>query len=339
MKIVAPISQVAEIAPLAAAGADEFYCGVVPPAWVERFHNAATSRRLFSNLQSLDELQAAVAAARACGRPLSLALNGQHYADAQHASLLALVHEFADMGGAAVIIGDLPLLAAVGADAPPLEIHVSSVASCRNSGMIDFCRGLGAARIIYPRFLQLREMAAMTACAPDLAYEAFVLNDGCIYEEGACHTLHLPNHLGGAICIDDYRVETVRLDGTALAAGEREALAENDADYRRWQWYRMGCGSASTAGGLPYGPCGLCAIGALAEAGVGYLKIAGRDAGSVRKLANVRLVRDVLVHWRDHGAQAAARHAQALREEPAHCTHGYMCYYPEARRADAAPVC
>ena len=78
MKITAPISKVSEIAQLALAGADEFYCGVVPPAWVERFNNAATSRRLFSNLQSLDELAAAVEAAHGCERPLSLALNGQH---------------------------------------------------------------------------------------------------------------------------------------------------------------------------------------------------------------------------------------------------------------------
>jgi collagenase-like PrtC family protease len=338
MKITAPISKVSEIAQLALAGADEFYCGVVPPAWVERFNNAATSRRLFSNLQSLDELAAAVEAAHGCERPLSLALNGQHYADAQHATLLALIRDFAEMGGDAVIIGDIPLLAQVADAVPDIKVHVSSVASCRNSAMVSLCRELGSDRIIFPRFMQLDEMAAIRADHPGLSFEAFVLNDGCIFEEGACHTLHLPTNLGGAICIDDYVNQHARLDGVALSPDETAALAENDAAYRQWQWYRMGCGSAVTSSGLPYGPCGLCAIAALAAAGVGHVKIAGRDAASTRKVVNVQLVRQAVDKWREGGDAQLRRFAQSVRGESEHCAHGYMCYYPEARMAESPIV-
>ena len=45
MKILAPLRDAAEVQPLLAAGADEFYCGLTPPGWEERFGNAWANRR------------------------------------------------------------------------------------------------------------------------------------------------------------------------------------------------------------------------------------------------------------------------------------------------------
>ncbi len=57
MKIVAPLSKVEEVPLLAKAGADEFYCGVVPREWVERFGTSAVNRRIFGNLGRLEEVK------------------------------------------------------------------------------------------------------------------------------------------------------------------------------------------------------------------------------------------------------------------------------------------
>lgn len=341
MKIAAPISRVEEIAELAEAGADEFYCGAVPEDWLARFGTGNVNRRLFGNLRGNGELERAARAAADCQRPLSLALNAQHYADAHLAPLTELARDFAAMGGSALIVGDLGLLAHLASCDLGLRLHLSSVASCRNSEAARFAGELGADRVILPRDVSVGEIARVCRALPGTEIEAFVLNDGCVFEEGVCHTIHLPGKLGGPICLDRFEQNTVRRDGAALGDDERQRLQENDAAWRQWLWYRMGCGFTVAANGLPWGPCGLCALAELDAAGVASVKVAGREAPTERKRQSVALVRAVRDRLRagDEPTSVAA-FARGARGEPKHCDVGYMCYYPPQRVAtadDAAP--
>ena len=72
MKITAPISRVEEIEILAAAGADEFYCSVVPESWTSTFKTSAVSRRAFGNLPEFSDLEKAVTEAHRLGKKLHL---------------------------------------------------------------------------------------------------------------------------------------------------------------------------------------------------------------------------------------------------------------------------
>jgi len=213
MKIVAPIRQLDEIAALARAGADELYCGVTPREWAERFGGASANRRPGGNLPSLAALAEAVALAHRNGVQLSLVLNAQQYSVEQIEFALAIAHRYVDMGGDAVIASDPGLLLALAEAEPELRIHVSSVATCRNADGARLYRELGARRLILPRDITLDEAAEIAAAVPDLEIEAFVLNDGCVYEEGSCNTLHLPGALGGPICLDRYAYAHRHRDG------------------------------------------------------------------------------------------------------------------------------
>ncbi|HEY5719866.1 MAG TPA: U32 family peptidase [Gammaproteobacteria bacterium] len=337
MRITAPISRVDEIAPLAAAGADELYCGVVPREWVARFGNAMVSRRIFGNLDSLAALQQAVDAAHAAGASLALALNAQHYAAAQLELLHELVAAYAEMGGDAVIVGDAALLATLGDLRGRVRVHVSSLAACRNREAAALYRELGADRVILPRTVNLAEACALATALPELEFEAFMLYDGCVFEEGACHTLHLPGQLGGPICLDRYSAEVRRVDGRPLPPAEAVRLAHNDACREQWLWHRFSCGFNVTPEGDPYGPCGLCALPTLAAGGVTAVKIAGREAPTARKLRSVALVARVREQWRRGVPLATLRdYAQGLRDARELCRSGYMCYYPEV--LDEAPA-
>ena len=332
MKITSPISHVDEIEALVGAGAEELYCGVVPPNWVAQFNTGAVNRRYFGNLPSLTEVEHAVTLAHGLGAHLFLVFNAQHYGAAQLDALVALGDRFCDMGGDAVIVADLTLITALRRQVPALAVHVSSVASCRNSAAVRMYRALGVRRVILPRDVTLDEIEVIAKAVPEVEIEAFILNDGCVFEEGVCHTIHLPKKLGGPICIDSHQFEYVGAAGQALPPRAARRLQDNDEDYKRWLWYRFGCGFSTTPDGYPYGPCGLCAIHRLRQAGVASIKIAGREGPTERKIKSVEMVRQVLDAARRGGdARSVASTAIGIRNTLKHCQSGYMCYYPEAR--------
>lgn len=332
MNIVAPVSRLEEVEVLAAAGADELYCGVLPREWVDRFGIANANRRPTGNLPGYDVLEAAVEAAHRNGASLSLVMNAQQYAGSQLDAAIELAERFIGMGGDALIMSDLGLIPVLSAALPSARIHVSSVATCRNGSAARLCRDLGAKRLILPRDVTIAEACEIATEVPDIEVEAFVLNDGCVFEEGACHTLHLPNRLGGPICLDSYVYRYRQRKGGDVDAATQERIAANDAAYRKWLWYRFSCGFTTTPDGMPYGPCGLCAIPAMQAGGVQAVKIAGREGPTARKLASVRMVRQI-VDAVDAGlppdvVKACARNLRPPTDHD-HCATGFMCYYPE----------
>lgn len=313
-----------------AAGADELYFGVVPLGWAERFGVSTVNRRTFGNLEDGEPLRRAVGAIRDGGGEASLALNGQQYTAERLELLQGLAERFADAGGNAVIVGDMVLLDTLAGMRLDLRLHISSIAACRNGEAAMFYRDFGAARVVFPRHMTLAEMAAVAAAAPDLEFEAFVLNDGCLFDEGVCHTIHLPMSLGGPICMDSYDLDYRRENGQPPTARERAALDANEAAYKRWAWHKFSCGFSTTDNGQPFGPCGLCAMPFLAAHGIATIKIAGRETPTERKLKSLELVRTTLDRMEEGAdATALAAFARGLRAGPDRCAEGYMCYYPE----------
>jgi putative protease len=328
MRIVAPISKVEEVAPLAIAGADEIYCGIVPIEWTDRFRSAGVNRRAFGNLTRYEELNDAVTIAARHGATVSLVMNAQHYTDAQVEALIELAGRFATMGGHALIVGDIGLLARLGRERLPIRLHASSLLACRNAGAAAFLEELGARRVVLPRDVTLGEVTALAEQRPELEFEAFILNDGCVFEEGNCHTIHLPGRLGGPICLDRYTIDHARIDGRALSEAEIAALMANDELHDQWLWYRFGCGFSLTEDGLPFGPCGLCALPVFAASGLAAVKIAGREGPLERKLKSVEMVRSTMDRLEETGrAESVSAFAQSLRRRPDLCASGYMCYY------------
>lgn len=337
MKIVAPISRANELDPVLAAGADEIYFGVVPKNWNNRFGLSTTGRRLFGNIQEEDHLQSIVVACQEANRSASLVLNAQQYSGAQAQALLALAERFAALGGQSIILADAPLLLRLKQRELPLRLHLSSIAACRNTMSARLFHRLGANRIVFPRHMQLDEMQHMIQDCPDIEFEAFVLNDGCPYDEGVCHTLHLPQHLGGPICMDHYQQQYFRVDGATISDREQQRISSNDEDYAHWRWHKFSCGFSQSEQGYGFGPCGICALKRLQGMKLTAIKIAGREAPLARKLKSIELVarfRNLV----ETGASASdlLKIGRQQRARPDLCDSGYMCYYPEVLAQDAA---
>lgn len=330
MKIAMPIASPAEAEPLLAAGADEIYFGMLPPKWVEQFGENTINRRTIGNLTTLDELRYVIGAAHMYGKQVSLTFNSQSYSDQQLPDLLELARYFADWGGNSLIVSDIGFLVELANAKIGLRIHISSIATCRNTQAAMFYKDLGATRVIFPRHTTLAEVKAIASGPPMMEYEVFIQNDGCPFEEGLCQTIHLPSNLGGPICMDNYQVNFKKADGESISEKELALLNFNQSDYYKYLWFKFSCGFSTTKEGYPHGPCGLCAIPFFRDCGVTAIKIAGREFPLDRKLKSLEMVRSVIKKM-DAGLSEneVADFAQRIRGKQAYCKSGYMCYYPD----------
>jgi putative protease len=234
-----------------------------------------------------------------------------------------------DVGVDALIVTDINLLMQLSQARLNAALHVSSVAATLNTEAIRFLLQFGPSRVILPRSLTIPEIERIvTNCRDQVEIETFILNDGCAFEEGFCATTH--HHSVGAFCtsLSEMDVEFQSTNGHDLTLRQAARLRRNLSHYREWVWYVNGNGCSTTPAGLPYGPCGLCAIHDFQRMGVASLKIVGREASPFKKLAGVRMVRAIVDQVRAGEAKLVTiERAKSLRGDRSHCDSGFMCYY------------
>ena len=316
MKILAPLRHSGEVVPLLEAGADEFYCGLTPPGWETAYGTAWANRRASRSAGVPDLADFARIVSLAAGRPVYVALNAPFYPAGGAALLAEFGCRLLERGAAGLIVADLELLLALADSGLSAKIHLSSLATCTNPGAAAFFRDLGVSRVILPRHLTLGEIEA--TLVPGLEFEAFLLNDGCVFEEGLCAT----THAAGAFCLGDGE----GTEGISAATVERYAF---------WKWTLNHCG-CRTNNGYPLGPCGLCAMPRLLRAGIASFKVVGREASLPRKVAAVQLAaRALRLAWMGASPREIREEVLALRGFPEMCEEKHLCYYPDVWNSPA----
>lgn len=309
MKVLAPLRHSGEVSALREAGAGEFYCGLQPPDWEQTFGSAWANRRSVrsAGVGDLDDLRRIVALANEL--PVYATLNSPSYPAGAVPRLVEFGRMLLDeIGIRALIVAEWELLLALVDEGLAPRLHVSSLASCRNAGAAAFYRSLGVARVILPRHMTLAEIEA--TAVEGLEFETFVLNDGCVFEEGLCATTHEL----GTYCMND------RVGGKYVQLDER---------YEFWRWLQNNSG-CQTSRGITLGPCGLCALPRLSRAGVASLKVVGREASLARKAASVRLAAAALGSARaGAGPEHLREQVIGLRGAPELCCDAHLCYYPD----------
>ena len=310
MKILAPLRHSEEVEPLLEAGADEFFCGVTPTGWESRFGQAWANRRAPLSAGVPDVVDFKGIITRSDNRPVYVALNAPSYPPGAVELLATFGATLLDSGAAGLIVADMDLLLVLVEAGHGPSLHLSSLATCINAGSARFYRNLGIRRIILPRHLTLSEIEAIQI--PGLEFETFLLNDGCVFEEGLCAT----THAAGAFCT---------LDGEGTEGVSAETLER----YAFWKWTLNHCG-CRTSNDYPMGPCGLCAIPRLLRSGIASFKVVGREASLPRKVASVRIA--ALALRLAHGGSKREEIRQAvidLRGTPQMCEERHLCYYPD----------
>lgn len=342
MNILSPVGNPDEVAPLVEAGADEFYAGLFPQGWYERWGRGSWPNRRGpgpANVETIDDLGRLADAAHTGNVPLFIAFNQQYYPDDQADFLLEIAQQALDRGAADAFIvtdpGMIVALKALGA-----TVFASTVAVALNADSALFLHELGADRIILSRHLHLAEVEALAQAAPDLDLEVFLMNDNCYFEEGFCSTTHsMPGF--GVYCMTPWELE-VRDDRTGGPIVEPEERARWDFLVEEHREFLRHLGSRGHGEGrlkMPLGPCGLCAIPDLMDLGMHSGKIVGREANLFRKIRSVQAVRHIRDVYAETGDKRAAKAAAVeLRGDPAGCSAGYSCYYRSARDRALIPL-
>jgi U32 family peptidase len=330
MKIIAPISSIKELDMLSSLGADELYCGFNTEIWQKNFDKSRINwinRREpgSASINSKKEFYDIVNIAHKNNISVALTLNAPFYTEKGISYLLALVEKLIkEIHIDALIVSDLHLIFSLHEEKFPVKLHLSSLGSCFNSQTAAFYGELGIKRIILPRQLTFTEIKELIENADsEMEFEVFAVNDGCYYEEGYCQT----SHSFTPFCISNYLIKDSGFAEKKTTKIECEKLQK---EFQSYLWYQNNCGSSYQEDGLPNGPCSLCLFGNFRDIGVSALKIVGREASFYRKMASLKMVKEVTDKAKEGaGYQEIAEFAKKMRNTENYCQSGYMCYFAE----------
>jgi len=332
IKIASPLSRIKEVAPLAKAGANEFYCCVAPEDWRDSYGMVESiSRRNnpFAHLSSYNELEKVVRNSHKYGVRVHAALNEAYNRD-QIEFLIKQVETFHEIGVDAVILGDVASLLAVRDAGIPVKIFMGTGGTIFNSQTVELYRSLGVSRMILPRHLSIREIRTIISKTISKTgddneertqFEVFIFRGLCPYIDGFCRFQHGINETLGRkprvdlACNCRFRIKTI-------VKGKKP-----DSDRIKKIKHLMSPRQSLTG-------CGLCALYDLIKIeGLTSLKIVGREFSSKEKLEDLKLVKKCMDLLDENSSISRDEYFRFCRKEfleffDREC--GYKdCYYPE----------
>ncbi len=157
-----------------AYGADAVYAGV--PAF---------SLRARENDFNKDTIREAIEYTHRLGKRIYLTMNIYAH-NIKVNRFLETFDEMSDLNPDGFIMTDPGLINKALKARPQSVIHLSTQANSTNWATVEFWRDIGIRRIILPRELSIKEMAAMHEKVPDIELEAFVHGAICIAYSGRC---------------------------------------------------------------------------------------------------------------------------------------------------------
>ncbi|WP_409967520.1 U32 family peptidase [Bengtsoniella intestinalis] len=243
MNILCPITSAADIAPLSIYGA-EFFCGYLPPWWVEKYSDNADFEQfgcpavplnnrnvLSSNVTDYEELKAVVAQADIHQCTLFLTLNAKYYPEYLYEDLHRYVGELAQAGVKKLIVSDVGTIAFLNTHFPQMAVSISCLSQVTNTEAVAFYLQFpNVERIVLPRHMATAEIKTMALAFPHIEFEYFIFSNKCLYDDGYCRSIHAFT----PICKDRFSSGFYAAEGALLPQSKEETLHQQEALYRKW---------------------------------------------------------------------------------------------------------
>jgi putative protease len=241
-ELLAPAGSLEAVRAAVANGADSVYMGA------SRFNARDEGAQL-----TLEEVGEACRIAHERGRRIYLTLNvlikPQELSDA-----LLFLGEAVDVGIDAVIVQDIGLVTLIQQVYPELEIHGSTQMTVHDASGAAVIRDLGVERVVLARENTIDDIRAIHDAVPSLGLETFVHGALCISYSGQCYMSGMISERSAnrGSCAQSCRKDYVLTDVATSGELDRGFLI-----------------SAKDLGAYDH-------LAAIAEAGVGCLKVEGR---------------------------------------------------------------
>ncbi len=299
IKLLSPLSRVDEVEDLISAGADEFYCGVLPEEWNHKYTvSASINRRQEDNsilgtsphFKCFEDLKKSTARAHSRNTPVMLTLNEHYYSRDQYDYLLWYVEEALKAEVDALIVGDVGLMVMLKEKNVSIPLHISTAGTAFNSETVRFYQELGASRVILPRHLTIEEIESLANGVPDVELEAFILNSRCANVDGFCTFQH-----GLADLFSDEETKKSYFNACMLpynvaVYGDGEMVIDQETK-EQIPWERQLIWSALH---IDDRPCGACALYEFEQIGLYGVKIVGRQNTKEKKIKDLTFLRTLL---------------------------------------------
>lgn len=264
-ELLAPAGSLDAVRAALANGANAVYLGA------EKFNARDEGAQL-----GLDEVEIACRLAHERGARIYLTLNTL-VKPGELADALALLGEAIDRGVDAAIVQDLGLVRLIQRAYPGFEIHGSTQMSVHDVAGAKIMRDIGIDRVVLARENTLDDIRAIHAAVPDLGLETFVHGALCISYSGQCYMSGMISERSAnrgscaQSCRKDYVLQNATT-GETLDTG-----------------YLISAKDLAAHDHLP----------AIADAGIGCLKVEGRKKRPEYVATVTRVYRDLLDRLRD----------------------------------------
>ena len=336
-----------DIAALVSRGADEFFCGIIPPDWASTYgYSVSLNRREWEHNQfnSFEDLAGIAAKVHELGKKIAVVFNAPCYYAGQVPYIERYFKILEDMRVDALIVSEVSLLLLLRRMGARFDIYMSGTAGALNTRAVGFYKKLGAKRILFPRDMSIDEINGVirNTSGLGLEYEAFIMGERCVFTEAYCRTTHgfLPtmfcHHSWNKNLFLKLPCDFLKNSCPASTAELEKIIVKTPVEMvKKWNanstlyrcWAGGGFQPTITTRESCMEECGLCAIARLGSAGVTALKVVSRGRTIDKKLLRVGLVSGIR-----EKKNASPAECKKLRDSGDVCDIGYLCYYPEARR-------
>jgi len=182
-----------EIDILIGYGVTEFFLGIIPPEWRNKYGwevslNKRTSKQ--DNFINYKEPKKVIEYIKSKNKKTYIALNDFYYTKEQLHDIKNIVSKIEGLNPNGYIIGDISLILQFEKWGINKPIHISITAGCLNQYSVNFFKRFKhVKRVDLPRYLSLKEIKDIRN-STNLELCCFAITGGCEFSEEYCFTFH-----------------------------------------------------------------------------------------------------------------------------------------------------
>lgn len=295
MKIVAPLTNIDSYEALVEAGADEFFCGIVPFEWLKKYANIIPLNRretiaISYNMGCMSSMKILSKKVKKYGIPVKITFNSHYYLEEQYPIILKIINELMEMGFDTFIMADIGLIYYLREMNVKCKIHLSGELEIVNSISMKFMDQFDVSRYVFPRKVTIENIKNCidNNNLENKEYEAFIMNAYCLYSGGFCNSIHCDEFVSA--CSIPSKIERFRYDTEKFSSIERHHKIKEKMS----KFNKNNLKDKNDEYSFGVDGCGVCRVLELMNSGVTHLKVVGRGYSAESVANDIKTLKKII---------------------------------------------